>query len=110
MVLEKSKIEVQDFVQLSIERVVVGLDGAIGAILHSRFDCMRRLGRVPEKIVVALLRIAMLRTERLPLTALARGKQVAVVELPVEIARLALPVLDLHRVRIGTDVSHAIAA
>ena len=50
-------------------------------------DVVRRVGRIPLKIAVSLPRVAMLQMRRLPVSAQARAKQVAVVELLSWVAR-----------------------
>ena len=51
----------------------------------------------------------MLEAERLPLPTKTGAKEILVVKLLIGIVCLALPVLDIHRITMGTNTIHAVA-
>ena len=108
--LERGEIEVQHIVELAIELAVVRHDGAVNSVAQSRRDIAVRIGGVPAQILIPLPRIAVLKSVRLAFISRTSTEHVSISELFVRIARLTAPVLDLHRVRIRSDTSHAVAA
>ncbi len=107
---KNGEIETDHLIQRRIERLSGRHGAAINAVFRSRFDRVRRSGRVQEKIGLAPPRSTMPRTKRLLFTTEAGAEQVANVQSLVPEAGLALPAHGLHGVCMRSDTSHTVTA
>jgi hypothetical protein len=102
MLLEKLRIQVENVLDLLIEFLIVGFDGAVFKVADPIVNAVIWVCGIELNVLVALSCVTVLQLWRTTLVPHASSQEVHVVELLSGVQVLAVPVGDLH----GRDVPY----
>jgi hypothetical protein len=100
MLFQELRIQIESFLYLLIEILIVGFDGAVFEVADPVIDEVIWVCRIELDVLFALPRVTVLQPRRTPLVPHAGSQEIHVVELFSGVKVLAVPVGDLH----GRDV------
>lgn len=107
---QTSLIQIQNFIDVSINSGIIGLDSAVAQELNLSFNGAGCIRYAEAKAIIAFASIAMLFALRMTVVAKAGTMQVAEIELALRVGLLALPMLNLHFLWCWPDAGLAITA